>query len=221
MIEVNISCPNVENRGQVFACDADRVRRGSIGAVRRAATRRARVRQALAGRHRHHADRPRRARCRRRRVLADQHTAGHGRSTWTPCAALGGVTGGLSGPAIRPVAVRCVWQVRRALPASADPRHGRDPHRGDALEFILAGAAAVSVGTAVFGDPDRTGASADRADRRARRARFRRGGRRRRLRPPTGRAARCSTCRSWRGMNSGRRSARAWSRRWTSAVRCA
>ena len=52
---------------------------------------------------------------------------------------LAGVTGGLSGPAIRPVAVRCIWQVRKALPdvpiiGMGGVRTGRD-----ALELILAG----------------------------------------------------------------------------------
>jgi len=66
---------------------------------------------------------------------------------------LAGITGGLSGPAIRPVAVRCVWQVRAALPdvpiiGMGGVRTGRD-----ALELILAGAAMVSVGTVIFHDP--------------------------------------------------------------------
>jgi len=66
---------------------------------------------------------------------------------------LAGITGGLSGPAIRPVAVRCIWQVREALPdipiiGMGGVRTGRD-----ALEFILAGADMVSVGTAIFNDP--------------------------------------------------------------------
>ena len=43
--------------------------------------------------------------------------------------ALGGVTGGLSGPAIRPVAVRCVWQVAQCPATPADSRHGRHPLR--------------------------------------------------------------------------------------------
>jgi dihydroorotate dehydrogenase (NAD+) catalytic subunit len=67
--------------------------------------------------------------------------------------AVAGVTGGLSGPAIRPVAVRCVWQVRQALPdvpiiGIGGVRTGRD-----ALELILAGASLVGVGTAIFHDP--------------------------------------------------------------------
>ena len=68
---------------------------------------------------------------------------------------LGGVTGGLSGPAIRPVAVRCVWQVHQALPDVPILGMGGIRSGLDALQFILAGASAVSVGTAVFGDPAR------------------------------------------------------------------
>jgi len=66
---------------------------------------------------------------------------------------LGGVTGGLSGPAIRPVAVRCVWQVHQALPDVPVLGMGGIRSGLDALEFVLAGASAVSVGTSVFGDP--------------------------------------------------------------------
>jgi dihydroorotate dehydrogenase (NAD+) catalytic subunit len=67
--------------------------------------------------------------------------------------ALAGLAGGLSGPAIRPVAVRCVWQVREALPdvpiiGTGGVRTGRD-----ALELLLAGAALVAVGTVLFHDP--------------------------------------------------------------------
>src|ERR1700743_3992578 len=66
---------------------------------------------------------------------------------------LGGVTGGLSGPAVRPVAVRCVWQIHQALPTLPILGMGGIRTGLDALQFILAGASAVSVGTAVFGDP--------------------------------------------------------------------
>jgi dihydroorotate dehydrogenase (NAD+) catalytic subunit len=66
---------------------------------------------------------------------------------------LGGVTGGLSGPAIRPVALRCVWQVHQALPEVPVLGMGGIRSGLDALQFVLAGASAVSVGTAVFNDP--------------------------------------------------------------------
>jgi dihydroorotate dehydrogenase (NAD+) catalytic subunit len=66
--------------------------------------------------------------------------------------ALGNVTGGLSGPAIRPVAVRAVWQVARAVDVPIIGMGGICTGR-DALEFIMAGASAVAMGSALFHDP--------------------------------------------------------------------
>lgn len=65
---------------------------------------------------------------------------------------LGGVTGGLSGPALKPVALRIVYQVSGALPIPVIGVGGIRDHR-DAIEFVLAGATAVQVGTATFSDP--------------------------------------------------------------------
>lgn len=62
------------------------------------------------------------------------------------------ITGGLSGPAVRPVAVRMVWQVAKAVGIPVVGLGGIMNGR-DALEFILAGATAVEVGTANFIDP--------------------------------------------------------------------
>jgi dihydroorotate dehydrogenase (NAD+) catalytic subunit len=67
--------------------------------------------------------------------------------------ALAGTYGGLSGPAIRPVAVRCVWQVREALPDVPIIGTGGVRTGADALELLLAGASAVGVGTAIVHDP--------------------------------------------------------------------
>jgi len=152
-LEVNISCPNVENRGLVFACDAIASSR-VIGAVRRAA----------------HPDTPVLAKLSPdvtdivhiARACADAGADGFSLintalgiviDTETLRPALAGVTGGLSGPAIRPIAVRCVWQVHHAFPHLPILGMGGIRSGLDALQFILAGAAAVSVGTAVFGDP--------------------------------------------------------------------
>ncbi len=60
--------------------------------------------------------------------------------------------GGLSGPAIRPVAVRMVWQTVRAVKIPVIGIGGIASAR-DALEFLLAGASAVQVGTATLADP--------------------------------------------------------------------
>jgi dihydroorotate dehydrogenase (NAD+) catalytic subunit len=62
------------------------------------------------------------------------------------------VTGGLSGPAVKPVALRMVWQVANAVRIPVIGMGGI-MNAADALEFILAGASAVQVGTASFIDP--------------------------------------------------------------------
>lgn len=153
MIEVNISCPNVENRGQVFACDVIASSR-VIGSVRRAADPRQPVFAKLSP---DVTDIGLIA-----RGCADAGADGFSLINTllglvidpdTMAPVLGGVTGGLSGPAIRPVAVRCVWQVKKAVPHLPILGMGGIRTGMDALEFILAGASAVSVGTAVFGDP--------------------------------------------------------------------
>ena len=66
---------------------------------------------------------------------------------------LGGKTGGLSGPAIRPIAVRAIYQVREALPNVSILGMGGVSSGKDAFEMILAGASGVSIGTANFSDP--------------------------------------------------------------------
>jgi len=69
---------------------------------------------------------------------------------------LANITGGLSGPAIKPVALRCVWQVHRALPNVPLIGMGGITSVTDAIEFLLAGATAVAVGTATFVNPTAT-----------------------------------------------------------------
>jgi dihydroorotate dehydrogenase (NAD+) catalytic subunit len=152
-IEVNISCPNVENRGLVFACDP-LAAAAVVGAVRRStapgipvvaklspdvtdivAVARAVVDAGADG-------------------LSMINTAlGLVIDTDTMRPTLAGVTGGLSGPAIRPLAVRCVWQVHQELPTVPIVGMGGIRTGLDALEFILAGASAVAVGTVIFNDP--------------------------------------------------------------------
>lgn len=159
-VEVNISCPNVANRGLVFACDpvsSERV----VRLVREAlppgtsvfakltpdVTDIVSVAEAAL------------------RAGADGLTMintllGMVIDTDLLRPQLAGVTGGLSGPAIRPVAVRALWQVTAAMRDGRLPwapligvggvRTGRD-----ALELVAAGASAVQVGTATFNDPSR------------------------------------------------------------------
>jgi dihydroorotate dehydrogenase (NAD+) catalytic subunit len=152
-VEVNISCPNVEDRGQVFACDP-LAAAAVIAAVRAetpagvpvlaklspdvtdiVAVARACVAAGADG------------------LTLINTLLGMVIDPVTLRPALAGVTGGLSGPAIRPVAVRCVWQVHAALPDVPILGAGGIRTGLDALQFVLAGASAVSVGTAVFGDP--------------------------------------------------------------------
>jgi dihydroorotate dehydrogenase (NAD+) catalytic subunit len=71
---------------------------------------------------------------------------------WTQQPEIGNVTGGLSGPAIKPVAVKLVWDVYRAVRIPLIGMGGVTTWE-DAIEFILAGATAVGVGTALFRDP--------------------------------------------------------------------
>jgi dihydroorotate dehydrogenase (NAD+) catalytic subunit len=153
LVEVNISCPNVEDRGQVFACDRDAAAE-VVSAVRRSApshvpvfaklspdvTDLVAIAQACvdAG-----AD----------GLSLINTTLGMVIDTDTMRPTLAGVTGGLSGPAIRPLALRCVWQVHAALPDVPLMGIGGIRTGVDALEFILAGASAVQIGTVLFNDP--------------------------------------------------------------------
>jgi dihydroorotate dehydrogenase (NAD+) catalytic subunit len=152
-VEVNISCPNVENRGLVFACDPESSRRVIDG-----------VRKTIGGELPIIAklspdvtDLPAIA-----RGVVDAGADGLALintvlgmviniDSMKPH--LGGKTGGLSGPAIKPVAVRAIYQVHAALPKVPILGMGGVASGRDALELILAGASGVSVGTASFGNP--------------------------------------------------------------------
>lgn len=69
--------------------------------------------------------------------------------------------GGLSGPAIKPLALRMVWDVHRALPDLPIIGIGGISNVDDVLEFLVAGASAVQVGTATFADPSVSGRLVD------------------------------------------------------------
>jgi dihydroorotate dehydrogenase (NAD+) catalytic subunit len=62
------------------------------------------------------------------------------------------VTGGLSGAAVKPIALRCVWQTRQAVKIPIVGLGGI-MNATDAVEFLLCGASAIEVGTANFIDP--------------------------------------------------------------------
>jgi dihydroorotate dehydrogenase (NAD+) catalytic subunit len=152
-VEVNISCPNVENRGLVFACDPDASRRvidgvrrtigGEIPIIAKLSPDVTNLVSIAEGVVDAGAD-----------ALALINTVlGMVINIDTMRPHLGGKTGGLSGPAIRPVAVRAIYQVHAALPKVPILGMGGVSSGRDALELILAGASAVSVGTASFGNP--------------------------------------------------------------------
>jgi dihydroorotate dehydrogenase (NAD+) catalytic subunit len=157
-VEVNISCPNVANRGLVFACDP--TASAKVVALVRAqlppevpvfakltpdVTDIVGIAESCV------------------RAGADGLTMintllGMVIDTDRLRPQVAGVTGGLSGPAVRPVAVRAIWQTKAAMVQGRLPtvpiigvggvRTGKD-----ALELVAAGASAVQVGTATFNDP--------------------------------------------------------------------
>jgi dihydroorotate dehydrogenase (NAD+) catalytic subunit len=152
-VEVNISCPNVEDRGQVFACDPAAAAR-VVAAVRRESSPLIPVLAKLSP------DVTDIVAVARSCVDAGADglslvntSLGLVIDADTLRPRLAGLTGGLSGPAIRPIAVRCVWQVHAALPDVPIVGMGGIMTGLDALQFVLAGASAVAVGTAIFHDP--------------------------------------------------------------------
>ena len=152
-LEVNISCPNVESRGEVFACDP-MAAADVVAAVRAAADPAQPVYAKLSPDVTDIVEVARSVAAAGADGLSMINTLlGLVIDPDTMRPVLGGVTGGLSGPAIRPVALRCVWQVHAALPGVPILGMGGIRTGLDALQFVLAGASAVSVGTAVFNDP--------------------------------------------------------------------
>jgi dihydroorotate dehydrogenase (NAD+) catalytic subunit len=152
-VEVNISCPNVENRGLVFACDPV-ASSDVVAAVRAELPARVPVFAKLSPDVTDITSIARSCVSAGADGLSVINTLlGMAIDVDTMRPVLAGVTGGLSGPAIRPVAVRCVWQVHQALPEVPIIGIGGIRTGLDALEFVLAGASAVQVGTATFGDP--------------------------------------------------------------------
>ncbi len=148
--EVNISCPNVKEGGIAFGTDPE-MAAAVTGAVRRVTGKplivklspnvtditRIAVRVVAAG-----------ADC----LSLINTLLGMAIDIRRRRPVLGNTVGGLSGPAIKPVALRMVWQVHQAVSVPLIGMGGIAT-AADALEFIMAGASAVAIGTGTFHDP--------------------------------------------------------------------
>lgn len=153
-LEVNISCPNLEDRNNMFAHDP-KATAAVISAVRRSVEvpvfaklspnvtsiveiAKAALDAGAAG------------------LSLINTVLGMAIDPLSGRPKLAGVMGGLSGPAIRPIAVRAVYEVHSALPQVPIIGMGGIMSALDAVEFIRAGATAVAIGTANFIDPRST-----------------------------------------------------------------
>ena len=155
-IELNISCPNVKQGGMIFGTNPASARE-VIAAVRNVYSKTLIVKLSP-----NVTDITEFARISEEEgaeaVSLVNTLLGMAVDTGTMKPKLSTVTGGLSGPAIKPVALRMVWQTARAVKIPVIGMGGI-MNGNDALEFIMAGAAAVQIGTATFIEP-RTALSA-------------------------------------------------------------
>ncbi|MEY2798444.1 MAG: hypothetical protein RIS22_710 [Actinomycetota bacterium] len=152
-LEVNISCPNVENRGLVFACDRSSARE-VIEAVKRSVGNSLPIIAKLSPDVTDIVSIAEEVVSAGADGLAMINTLlGMVINTETMRPHLANKTGGLSGPAIRPVAVRAIYQVHQAMPKVPIVGMGGVLTGNDAFELVLAGACAISIGTATFHDP--------------------------------------------------------------------
>jgi dihydroorotate dehydrogenase (NAD+) catalytic subunit len=148
-VEVNVSCPNVEDRSRMFAhsaaateavlaateCGLPRWAKLSPNVPDIVEIAAAALSGGAAG------------------LTLVNTLLGLAIDTKTSRPVLGAGGGGLSGPVVHPVAVRAVWECRRAFPDAAIVGVGGVGSGEDAIEFLMAGADAVQVGTATFRDP--------------------------------------------------------------------
>lgn len=149
-VELNVSCPNVASEGETFGCDPDLTAR--VVRAARATTDKTLIvklspnvtdivavaRQAEA------------AGADALGVINTVRGMAIDVHAWRP--RLGNITGGLSGPAIRPIAVLAVYEIAQVVKIPIVGQGGIE-NVTDALEFFLAGASAISIGTANFTDP--------------------------------------------------------------------
>ncbi len=149
-IELNISCPNVKEGGMAFGISGKSAE-AVVKAVRNAykktlivklspnVTSIAEIAKAVEGQG---AD----------AVSLINTLLGMAINAETRKPVLSTITGGLSGPAVKPIALRMVWQVYNAVKIPVIGMGGI-MNAADAIEFMIAGASAIEVGTAIFKDP--------------------------------------------------------------------
>ena len=148
-LEVNVSCPNVEDRSRMFAHSADatsKVMAASACGLPRWAKLSPNVPDVVeiaSGALEGGAD----------GLTLVNTLLGLALDTESGRPVLGAGGGGLSGSAVHPVAVRAVWECRAAFPAAPIVGVGGVMSGPDAVELLQAGADAVQVGTATFRDP--------------------------------------------------------------------
>jgi dihydroorotate dehydrogenase (NAD+) catalytic subunit len=154
-IELNISCPNVERGGMLFGNSPSAT--ASLVTRVRKATRRPLIVK-LSPNAPDLVESARAASGAGADVLSLINTlVGMAIDAETARPRLSFGTGGLSGPAIKPIALRMVFQVARALPQVPLMGIGGISHLDDVVEFLAAGASAVQVGTANFKEPGVSG----------------------------------------------------------------
>ncbi|HTO87224.1 MAG TPA: dihydroorotate dehydrogenase [Thermoanaerobaculia bacterium] len=154
-VELNISCPNVERGGMLFGNSPSLT--AALVARVRAVTRRPLIVK-LSPNAPDLVESARAARDSGADILSLINTlVGMSIDPHSGRPSLSFGTGGLSGPAIKPIAVRMVYQVARALPGTPLMGIGGISSLEDVLEFLAAGASAVQVGTANFKEPGISG----------------------------------------------------------------
>lgn len=149
-IEVNLSCPNLEG-GRMFALDpeasADAVRAckeaSTVPVGAKLSPNSERIGEVAAAVAKEGAD----------FVTVGNTVFGAGIDLTSRRPVLSGVIGGYSGPPIKPIALRCVIEVYRAVPSLPIIGCGGVSSGRDVIEFMLAGAAAVGLGTVHFAEP--------------------------------------------------------------------
>jgi len=150
-LEVNVSCPNLEHGGLEIGADpghVEKVIRGVVGRTNRPVIAKltpnvSRIEEIAQA-----------AESAGAIALTVANTfVGMAVDLQRRCPVLGNTTGGVSGPAIKPMALRLVWQASQAVDIPVIGCGGIATAR-DAAEFILAGATAVQIGTANFARPD-------------------------------------------------------------------